>query len=305
MPKPALVVMAAGLGSRYGGLKQIQPVGPHDQMLMDYALYDAKRAGFEEVIFIISRSMEAAFPGDMERRLGNHLHIRYAVQEIEDVPAGFSVPEGRVKPWGTGHAVRACRGMLDAPFAAINADDYYGRSSFQKIYDFLTVSRAQQPVRYAMVGYDLYNTLSASGFVARGICRTDYSGNLVEIKERTHIISTQEGAMYTEDGRVYYRLPEDTIASMNLWGFTLDFMEELDIRFTQFLDTALRANPLKAEYFLPEVVGSMLRDRKAEVSVLPCAEKWYGVTYKEDLPIVADTIRSMTEDGVYPENLWP
>ncbi len=304
MQKPALVVMAAGLGSRFGGLKQVQAVGPHDQRLMDYALYDAKRAGFEDVIFIISRQMEETFPVDFAARFKGHLNVRYAVQEIDDLPQGFSVPEGRVKPWGTGHAVRACRGLLSSPFAAINADDYYGRTSFQKIYDFLVNAQPEQPPRYAMVGFELYNTLSESGYVARGICKTDFSGNLVEIKERTHIVSTQEGALYTEDGRVYTRLPEDSIASMNLWGFTLDFMEELDQRFAAFLDQTLRKNPLKGEYFLPEVVGSMLREHKAEVSVLPCSEKWYGVTYKEDMPVVAEAIRRMTESGIYPEKLW-
>ncbi len=304
MQKPVLVVMAAGLGSRYGGPKQIQAVGEYGQALMDYALYDAKRAGFEDAVFIISKAMEEDFPQAIQARVGNHLRIRCAVQDLSDIPEGYELPAGRVKPWGTGHAVRACRATMDAPFAAINADDYYGPSSFQAIYDFLTGPEAAQGGHYAMVGYELSKTLSESGYVARGICKTDHSGHLLEVKERTHIISTHEGALYTENGQTYYRLPDDAIASMNMWGFTLDFMQELDTRFTAFLDVALKSKPLKGEFFLPEVVGAMLREKKAEVSVLPCSEKWYGVTYKEDLPIVVDAIRQMTEAGVYPAKLW-
>jgi len=304
MQKPVLVVMAAGLGSRYGGLKQVQPVGAYGQAIMDYSLYDAKRAGFEEAIFVISSAMAKDFPADLQERIGKHFPVRCAVQELTDLPCGYAVPEGREKPWGTGHAVLACRGMIDAPFAAINADDFYGFNGFRAVYDFLTTERSGSKRQYAMVGYELQKTLSESGYVARGICQTDARGYLVEIRERTHIISTQEGALYTEDGQGYHKLPEDAVASMNLWGFTQDFMGELESRFTGFLDRAMEENPLKAEYFLPEVVGAMLREGLADVSVLPCAERWYGVTYRTELPAVQEAVRQMTEEGKYPERLW-
>jgi len=302
--KPVLVVMAAGLGSRFGGMKQVRPVGPNGQTLMDYSLYDAARAGFEQAVFVISPAMEEDFPREMEARVGKRLNVRFAVQRLTDVPGGLSVPEGRTKPWGTGHAVRACRDLVGAPFAAINADDYYGPSGFRGIFDFLRGAQETMPREYAMVGYELKKTLSETGYVARGICDVDENGMLVEIHERTHIISTQEGALYTEDGQIYRKLPDSAVASMNLWGFSADFMGELDRRFEAFLRRALVENPLKAECYLPEIVGEMLREGKAKVRVLPCAERWYGMTYQEDAPIVVEAIRGLTERGVYPETLW-
>ncbi|MCL1964241.1 MAG: nucleotidyltransferase [Firmicutes bacterium] len=304
MRKPKLVIMAAGLGNRYGGLKQIQPVGAYGQAIMEYSLYDALRAGFEEFIFIISPAMEKDFPTGIRGRIGGDKHILCAVQRLTDLPAGYALPQGREKPWGTGHAVLSCRGMLDGSFAVINADDFYGPSAFEAIYGFLTAGKKDGRGEYAMVGYELKNTLSASGYVARGICRTDRQGTLAEIHERTHIISTHEGALYTEDGRLYRKLPDDAVASMNLWGFTEDFIGELERRFAAFLDRAIQENPLKAEYFLPEVVGAMLRENAATVRVLPCAERWYGVTYREDLPAVAEAVARMTAEGKYPERLW-
>jgi len=304
MRKPVLVVMAAGLGSRYGGLKQILPVGRYGQAIMDYSLYDARRAGFEEVIFIISPAMERDFLPGIRERTGGGRGIRCAVQSLKDLPAGHAVPQGREKPWGTGHAVLAGRGMIDGPFAAINADDFYGPSAFAAVYDFLTAEKGGGRREYAMVGYELQKTLSESGYVARGICNTDHHGKLVEIHERTHIISTCDGAMYTEDGQLYHRLPDGAVASMNMWGFTKDFMGELESRFTRFLKSAAKENPLKAEYFLPEVVGAMLRENAADVRVLPCAERWYGVTYREDAPAVTQAIERMTKEGMYPERLW-
>ena len=303
MRKPTLVVMAAGMGSRYGGLKQIRPVGRYGQAIMDYSLYDARRAGFEEVVFIISPAMERDFLADIRERVGSDVGIRCAVQGLGDVPAGYAVPPGREKPWGTGHAVLASRGLIDGPFAAINADDFYGPSAFAAVYDFLTEATPSDRREYAMVGYDLPKTLSESGYVARGICKMDHHRKLVEIHERTHIISTCDGALYTEDGQLYHRLPDDAVASMNLWGFTKDFMGELECRFKCFLDDAATKNPLKAEYFLPEVVGAMLRENAVEVRVLPCAERWYGVTYREDVPAVTRAIERMTKEGMYPERL--
>lgn len=304
MSKPVLVVMAAGMGSRYGGLKQIQPVGPNGQALMDYALYDALKAGFEEAVFVISPVMEADFPQDIRSRVGERIKTRCVVQDLQDVPQGMMPPQGRTKPWGTGHAVRACRSMIDEPFAVINADDYYGPSALTAIYGFLEAVRPATPSQYAMVGYALKNTLSDSGAVARGICSVDEDGNLLEIHERTHVISTTDGALFTEDGQIYHKLPDHAIASMNLWGFTADVLRELDTRFDAFLSRAVNENPQKAEYLLPELVGDMQREGKAAVKVLPCAERWYGVTYAQDLPGVVEAIDRLTEEGVYPRLLW-
>lgn len=304
MRQPVLIVMAAGMGSRYGGLKQVDPVGPNGQTIMDYSLYDARRAGFERVVFVISRAMqEQGFDRDIAARLSGHLDVKCAVQSLDDIPAGLAMPQARTKPWGTGHAVRACRHLIDAPFAAINADDYYGPKGFAAVYDFLS-NEAGTPGRYAMVGYALMKTLSRLGHVARGICETDAAGKLVTIRERTHIVWSCDGALYTEDEQVYHRLPEDALASMNLWGFSADFMRVLDARFEAFLGESLAENPLRAEYFLPEVVGAMLREGSATVDVLPCEEQWYGMTYREDRPVVEQAIREMTESGLYPEGLW-
>lgn len=304
MCEPILVVMAAGMGSRYGGLKQVEPVGPNGQTLMDYSLYDARRAGFTRVVFVISQAMEADFPAMIADRIGGALDVRCAVQRLDDVPDGFRVPEGREKPWGTAHAVRACRALLDAPFAAVNADDYYGPQAFQTIYDFLKTAQMVTPRHYAMVGYELPKTLSMEGHVARGICQTDENGFLVAIRERTHVVWSSDGPLYMDGDETYHRLPADASASMNLWGFSADFSGELDKRFAAFLETIMPGNPLRAEYFLPEVVGAMLREKTATVSVLPSSERWFGVTYREDRPIVMEAIQGRTREGLYPEKLW-
>lgn len=302
MDKPVLVVMAAGMGSRYGGLKQVDPVGPNKQTLMEYSLYDAKRAGFEQVCFVISEAMEADFPRQIQEKMGGAIEARYAVQRLGDVPEGLCIPEGREKPWGTAHAVRACRGVFRAPFAAINADDYYGPGGMQAIYTFLA-ERARSG-RHAMVGYELVKTLSMEGHVARGICQTDARGKLVRIRERTHVVWSSDGPLYREEEDCYHRLPDDAVASMNLWGFAPDFMDELDRRFTSFLKDEVPENPMRAEYFLPEVVGQLLREGRTEVDVLPCTERWYGMTYKSDRPIVEAAIARMTSEGLYPQKLW-
>lgn len=300
--KPVLVVMAAGMGSRYGGLKQLDPVGEHGQALMDYLLFDACRAGFEQAVFIISGKMaDDGFEAAIRKRVGERMEIRCAVQRLEDLPAGFTVPAERIKPWGTAHAIRACRGMFDAPFAAVNADDYYGPSGMKAIYDFLS---AAGPREYCMVGYELLKTLSENGRVARGICRVDERGNLLDVTERTHIISTCDGALFTEDGKHYERLPDQTLVSLNLWGFTPDFFQELETAFGRFLREVMPSNPVKAEFFLPWVVGGMLERGEASARVLPCQEHWFGVTYHEDKPAVVAAIRQKTEEGLYPEKLW-
>ena len=300
--KPLLVVMAAGMGSRYGGLKQLDPVGSNGQALMDYSLYDAHRAGFDEAVFIISPKMaEDGFERDIRRRVGNALEIRCAVQRLDDLPAGFAVPEGRVKPWGTAHAVRSCREMVDAPFAAVNADDYYGPGGMKEIFDFLSHAQSGE---YCMVGYELLNTLSENGSVARGVCEVDETHRLLSVTERTHIISTCDGALFTEDGAHYERLPDDTLVSLNLWGFTPDIFPAMEDGFIRFLREAAPKNPLKAEYYLPTVVAESLAAGRATAQVLPCRERWFGVTHRQDKPAVVEAIRQKTAEGVYPDRLW-
>lgn len=304
MKKPVLVVMAAGMGSRYGGLKQLVPVGENNQAIMDYSLYDAKRAGFERAVFVISEAMAKDFPADITARVNGAMDIQCVVQRVEDIPAGFSLPEGRTKPWGTAHAIRTCRGHIDAPFVAINADDYYGPHAFQAIFDFLNGRETTTPRQYAMVGYEILKTLSDDGSVARGICRMDENRHLVEIHERIHIIPSVDGPLYMDENECYHKLPVDATVSMNIWGFTADFLQEVDRRFATFLAEEMPANPLKAEYLLPEIVGQMVDAQTAKVSVLASTERWYGMTYRSELPIVKAAIEEKTKAGLYPEKLW-
>ena len=306
MKKPILVVMAAGMGSRYGGLKQMDPVGNYGQVIMDYSLYDARRAGFETAVFIIKREIENDFRHLIGDRIARVMEVRYAFQELCDLPAGYTVPEGRTKPWGTSHAVLAARNCIDAPFAVINADDYYGPEAFQQIYQYLTEHpETNEGYEYAMVGYMLRNTLTENGYVSRGVCQTDELGYLTKVTERTHIEKEGEGARFTEDGgATWMSLPGDTVVSMNLWGFTPSFVEEAQRRFAAFLDRTKVENPLKGEYFLPSVVSELIEEKLGRVKVLRSQDKWYGVTYKEYKPVVVDAIRRMTRAGVYPDRLW-
>ena len=306
MKKPILVVMAAGMGSRYGGLKQMDPVGNYGQVIMDYSLYDARRAGFETAVFIIKREIENDFRHLIGDRIARVMEVRYAFQELCDLPAGYTVPEGRTKPWGTSHAVLAARNCIDAPFAVINADDYYGPEAFQQIYQYLTEHpETNEGYEYAMVGYMLRNTLTENGYVSRGVCQTDELGYLTKVTERTHIEKEGEGARFTEDGgATWMSLPGDTVVSMNLWGFTPSFVEEAQRRFAAFLDRTKAENPLKGEYFLPSIVSELIEEKLGRVKVLRSQDKWYGVTYKEDKPVVVDAIQKMTRAGVYPDRLW-
>ena len=300
--QPILVVMAAGIGSRFGGVKQLASFGQNGESIIDYSLFDAYRAGFRRVIFIISDAIQADFKEKIGKNAERRMEVRYVIQRLNALPEGCVLPEGRAKPWGTGHAVLCCKGLIDAPFAAINGDDFYGRDAFQKIYSFLASDPAAN--EYAMAGFLLKNTLSENGYVSRGVCSTDQSGYLQSIVERTHIISTCDGPMYTDDGLIYQRLPEVTPVSMNLWGFPAAFMEELDSRFAAFHKEAMRTNPLKAEYFLPFVVNDTLKEGKSTVRVLSTDSKWFGVTYHDDVPFVRDAIARMTADGEYPASLY-
>ena len=305
MKKPILVVMAAGMGSRYGGLKQIDPVGQHGEVIIDYSLFDARRAGFETVVFIIKHEIEKEFKEAIGNRMEKHMEVRYAFQQLDNLPEGYSVPEGRTKPWGTSHAILSAADVIDGPFAVINADDYYGPEAFKVIYDYLSTHQDDAVYEYSMVGYLLKNTVTENGHVARGVCVTDSEGYLASVTERTKIATYEGGIHFTEDdGETWTDVDGDTIVSMNLWGFTESFVREAKARFAKFLDKALVENPLKGEYFLPSVVSELIGEGKARVKVLHSTDKWYGVTYKEDKPVVVQAIADKTAAGVYPEKLW-
>ncbi len=306
MKEPVLVIMAAGMGSRYGGLKQMDPVGSAGELIIDFSLYDAYLAGFKEVICVIKKEIEEDFKKIMEGRAAKHLNIRYAFQDIHDLPEGYSVPEDRVKPWGTCHAVLSCRKMIDGPFAVINADDYYGPGAFQSIYDYLSNTQDDDKYRYCMVGYQVENTLTENGTVARGVCQTSGDGFLKEIIERTKIKWMEDGNIgFTEDeGETWQNVSKGTPVSMNFWGFSRSMIDEMDARFPKFLDKALVESPLKGEYFLPLAVDALIKEEAATVKVLKSADKWYGVTYKEDKEMVVDALQSLKDKGLYPEKLW-
>ena len=304
MNKPVLVVMAAGMGSRYGGMKQIDPVGPCGQVIVDYSLYDARRAGFETVIFVIKHEIEEAFKAAIGDRVSRVMDVKYAFQQLDELPEGYTIPEGRVKPWGTCHAVLAAKPYIHGPFAVINADDYYGPEAFKVIYDHLSTHTDGEVYDYCMVSYLLKNTVSENGSVARGVCALNEDSTLHGVTERTRIETYEDGIHYTEDGgESWTDLPGETPVSMNLWGFGESFVKEADRRFARWLDENLEKNPLKCEYFLPLVVSELIGEKKAAVTVLRSTDKWYGVTYREDKPVVVEAIAKKTADGLYPENL--
>ena len=303
--KPVLVVMAAGMGSRYGGLKQIDPVGSQGEAILDYSIYDACKAGFETVVIIIKEAIRKDFMDTVGKRLQKApVEIRYAYQELHKLPAGYTVPECRTKPWGTCHAVLCAKDVIgDAPFAVINADDYYGPAAFRVIYEALCNAEDGAKYNYCMVGYRLGNTVTENGSVARGVCQVD-NGYLSGVVERTRIEKYDGGIHFTEDGENWTDLPEDTQVSMNMWGYTPSFLREIADRFPAFLDRALAENPLKAEFFLPFAVESLLTEGKAQVKVLYSPDKWYGVTYAADKPVVVAALQEKTRQGLYPDGLW-
>ena len=305
--KPVLVVMAAGMGSRYGGLKQIDPVGSQGEAILDYSLYDAYEAGFRTAVIVIKEAIREDFMATVGKRLENcPLEIRYAYQEITKLPAGFELPEGRVKPWGTGHAVLCAKDAVDgAPFAAINADDYYGKEAYRNIYQFLEKAQDGEKYAYCMVAYNMGNTVTENGSVARGICVTDENSFLTSVTERTRIEQYEGGIHYIgDDGKSWVDVAADTPVSMNMWGFTASFMDELDAYFPAFLEKDMPKNPLKAEMFLPSVVSHLIENGKVAVKVLRTADKWYGVTYAADKPVVIAALQQFTAEGKYPDGLW-
>ncbi len=306
--KPVLVVMAAGMGSRYGGLKQIDPVGSCGEAILDYSLFDAHEAGFETAVIIIKEAIREDFMATVGKRLETcPMEIRYAYQEqVKHLPEGISVPEVRgSKPWGTGHAILCAAEEIDgAPFAVINADDYYGKSAFKTVYEALCNAKDGEKADYCMVGYYLGNTVTEHGSVARGVCSVDESGNLAKVVERLKIEKYEGGIHFTEDGETWEDLSADTLVSMNLWGFTPSFLQALSEGFPVFLEKEMPQNPAKKEYLLPTIVSQLLEAGKATVKVLSSADKWYGVTYAADKPMVVAALREKTEQGLYPNGLW-
>ena len=305
MKKPVLVIMAAGMGSRYGGLKQIDPVDNEGHIIMDFSIYDAKRAGFEKVVFIIKKAIEKEFKAGIGDRISQYMDVEYVYQELDTLPEGFEVPKGRVKPFGTGHAILSCKDVVDGPFAVINADDYYGVHAFQEIYNYLTENEDDEKYHYAMVGYILSNTLTENGYVSRGICEMDKDAFLTGITERTHIEQRDMGVQFTEDdGKTWEDIAADSIVSMNMFGFTASMLKELECRFPEFLEKGLKENPMKCEYFLPSVVSDLIEEDKADVKVLRSEDRWYGITYKEDKEAVVSAVQKLKDTGVYPQHLW-
>lgn len=301
--KPSLVIMAAGLGSRYGGSKQIDPVGPKGEIIMDYSIYDAIRTGFGRIVFVINKQLEEDFRKRIISRYERHIDTDYVIQDLDRLPEGISLPAGRVKPWGTGHAVLSCRGAVNTPFAVINADDFYGRSCFNALYNHLSEAEDKAgQYDYCMVGFILKNTLSDHGHVARGLCSVDEDNNLVDIRELTRIRAFGQEVKYQE-GEKWTSLDKNSYVSMNAWGFTLSIFNELEDRFIRFLKD-LKDDFLGKEFFLPSVVGELLAEQKAGVKLLPTSDRWYGMTYREDKDMVTAHIGDMIEQGVYPKDLW-
>lgn len=301
MGKTTLVIMAAGLGSRYGGIKQLEPVGVSGEIIMDYSIYDAIKAGFNKIIFIIRKDLEKDFKEVIGNRISEKIEVEYAFQEITNLPEGFSVPEGRTKPWGTGQAVLSCKDIIKEPFAVINADDYYGSEAFVKVHDYL-VQADENSSDYCMAGFVLGNTLSENGTVTRGVCQVDENGYLVDIKETKSIEKKGESAVSSEKEGEEILLDLNGPVSMNMWGFTSGLISKLEKGFIDFLQT--NGQELKSEYLLPEEVGRLIKRSEVSVKVLKTNDKWFGVTYKEDKPIVMDSIRELVKQGLYPEKLF-
>ena len=301
MSEPVLVILAAGMGSRFGGLKQITAVDPHGHAIIDFSLFDAYRAGFRKVVFLIKHEIEEDFRAAVGRRMEKYFDVKYVFQQLDMLPEGYAVPEGRVKPWGTGHATLCAKDAIDGPFAVINADDFYGPTAYRALYDFLAADGAEN--EHAMVGYLLRNTVTEHGTVARGICEVDENGLLTGVVERTKIKKDGDDAAYTEDGESWIPLPGGSVVSMNFWGFKRSMLDELEKRFPAWLDENLPTNPLKCEYFLPLVANALIQEGEGSIRVLNCHETWHGITYREDMDSVVNYIASLREQGLYPETL--
>ena len=304
MKKPVLVIMAAGMGSRYGGLKQIDPIDDQGHIIMDFSIFDAKRAGFEKVVFIIRREHEEDFRKSIGDRVSKFMEVEYVYQELENLPEGFSVPEGRTKPFGTGHAILSCKDVVDGPFAVINADDYYGREGFRRIHDYMVNRMDPQSEVYdiCMGGFILKNTLSDNGAVTRGVCEEE-NGILKKVTETYNIRMMEDGLHASDDAGNPVKVLPEQLVSMNMWGLPVSFLNELEKGFPEFLDN-LKPGDIKAEYLLPKIIDQLVHEGKAKVRVLDTPDKWFGVTYKEDKQAVVDAIRGLISAGVYKEKLF-
>ncbi len=300
-PKPTLVILAAGMGSRYGGMKQIDGVGNHNEPIIEFSIYDAKEAGFEKVVLIIRKEHEDAFRKALTDKIAPHMEVAFAYQDMTNIPTGLVIPEGREKPWGTTHALLACKGIVNEPFAIINADDFYGKDAYKVIYDFL--SNEAEDSHYAMVGYLCGNTLTENGTVTRAVCEKDAQGNLESIREIQKIAHSKDGAIYEENGQ-WLPLPSDTLVSMNFWGFTPKVFDQCEPLFAKFLEENIETNPMKCEHVIPTAIGTLVKDNVCQVKVLASHDKWFGVTYREDKPEVMKRIQQMKDRGIYPDILW-
>lgn len=303
--EPTLVIMAAGMGSRYGGLKQVDKITEAGEIILDFSLYDAMMAGFNRVIFVIKEEHRELFKELVDERAGRFMDVEYAYQKLDDIPESIAIPEGREKPWGTGHAVLACRHLINGPFVVINADDYYGPGSFMSVYEYLTNHKDNDKYAFCMAGYQLKNTVTENGHVSRGVCEIDDKCFLKQVTERTKIVKNADGIAYTEDdGNTWVKLEPDTVVSMNFWGFSAGMMKEMEAEFPKALAKIMETNPLKGEYYLPFAADRLVREGKASVKVITSHDKWYGVTYKEDKEDVKDALQAMKDKGMYPEKLW-
>ncbi len=299
--KKTLIVLAAGIGSRYGGLKQMDPVGPSGEFILDYSVYDAIKAGFNKIVFVISEAIETDFKETLGKRIAEHIEVDYVIQRLSDIPAEFSVPTGRVKPWGTGHAVFACRNAVNEPFAVINGDDFYGQESYKLLANSLDASANDETI-FAMIGYKLSNTVSEHGSVARGVCSIDENSKLTTVVERTHIESVDGNIRFQDNDGSWHDLSGNELVSMNLWGFKPSLFATLETEFIEFLK--ISGNELKSEFFVPSVVNTLINANKISVDVLATSSPWFGVTYAADKPIVVAKIKKLIANGVYPDNLW-
>ncbi len=306
MRDTTLVIMAAGIGSRFGeGIKQLTSFGPNKEIIMDYSVHDALEAGFTKIVFVIRKDIYQDFKEIIGNRMEKKIPVSYAFQELADLPEGFSVPEGRKKPWGTGQAILACEPFISEPFAVINADDYYGKDAFKKVYQYLSKAdeTLSEKFKFCMAGFVLKNTLSEFGGVTRGICHTDDKGRLISIEETRNIVKTPLGAAVQEENGSLREISQESLVSMNFWGFTPDFIAELKRGFRSFL-AGIEGRELTAEYLLPTIVDGLLKENRVDLTVLPSMDHWFGVTYKEDVPYVKEQILQRIQAGLYPENLF-
>ena len=300
-----LVILAAGMGSRYGGLKQIDPVGPNNSIIIDYSVYDAVKAGFNKIVFIIKKENLELFKEVIGDKVAKHVKVEYVFQSTDVLPEGFTAPEDRVKPWGTAHALYCCKGVVNEPFVVINSDDFYGSGAFARLSKWIDETEfTTAPYKFAMAGYYLKNTLTDNGTVSRGVCEVNEKGQLIDVVERTKIQRVNGVVSYTEDGEEWFELPEEAFASMNCWCFMPELIDEIEKYFIEFLSTEVKENPLKSEFYIPLLVRDMLAAKKCTVDVIETDDKWFGVTYKEDKPDVVKSITALVNEGKYPEKLW-